>query len=205
MAVGVICKDSRSYRVVGGNAMTSASAADYVWLRDAWTDGVGTTILCINFVRGLSPADALRRVKVTPGTSGEYGVAAYSAEGGTVLAESGWATKYVTNVAEPLSLGTAVATVFADLKGADFTYEANEQLITTFSLYSYRLREGNQPDRFLADVRELGLYRDDDGYADDPISSALALASRAAGVRLSRSQYAKPTLIGSTDHLYPSW
>ncbi|MEV6159802.1 DUF6461 domain-containing protein [Nonomuraea sp. NPDC052129] len=106
-------------------------------------------------------------------------------------------------VAEPLSLGTAVARVFADLNGADFTYEANEQLITTFSLYSYRLREGGQPDRFLADVRELGLYRDDDGYADGPISSALALASRATGVRLSRSQYARPTLIGSTDHLYP--
>ncbi|WP_327586169.1 DUF6461 domain-containing protein [Nonomuraea sp. NBC_00507] len=204
MAVGAVCKDSRSYEV-GGNAMSSASAADYVWLRDAWTDGVGTTILCINFVRRLSPADALRRIKVTPGTSGEYGVEAYSAEGGTVLAESGWATKYVTNVAEPLSLGTAVATVFADLKSADFTYEANEQLITTFSLYSYRFREGNDPDRFLTDVRELGLYPDDDGYAEGPISSALALASRATGVRLSHSQYARPTLTGSTDHLYPSW
>ncbi|MGV9385667.1 DUF6461 domain-containing protein [Nonomuraea sp. NPDC003707] len=184
--------------------MSGAIAGDYAWLRDAWTDGVGTTLLCINFVRGLSPADALRRVKVTPGTSGDYGVAAYAAEGGTVMAESGWATKYVTNVAEPLSLGTAVATVFADLKGSDFTHEVNEQLITTFSLYSYRFRKGNDPDRFLADVRELGLYPDDDGYADDPISSALALASRATGVRLSRSQYAKPALTGSTDHLYPS-
>ncbi|GIH28173.1 hypothetical protein Aph01nite_64830 [Acrocarpospora phusangensis] len=185
--------------------MSGATAGDYAWLHDAWTDGVGTTVLCINLVRGLSPADALRRIKVTPGTSGEYGVAAYTAEGGTVLAESGWATKYVTNVAEPLSLGTAVATVFADINGADFTHEVNEQLITTFSLYSYRFREGNDPDRFLTDVRELGLYPDDDEYAVNLISSALALASRTTGVRLSRSQYARPTLTASTDHLYPSW
>ncbi|WP_433445153.1 DUF6461 domain-containing protein [Nonomuraea sp. CA-141351] len=116
--------------------------------------------------------------------TGEFGVAVYAAEGGTVLAESGWATKYVTKVAGPLSLRTAVATVFADLKGADFTYEVNEQLITTFSLYSYRFREGDDPDRFLADVHGLGLYPDNDGYADAPISSALALASRATGVRL---------------------
>ncbi|WP_371778517.1 DUF6461 domain-containing protein [Streptosporangium subroseum] len=185
--------------------MSGATAADYAWLRDAWTDGVGTTVLYITFVRDLSPEDALRRIKVTPGTSGESGVAAYAAEGGTVLAESGWATRYSSNMAEPLSLGTAMATVFADLNGADFTYEVNDQLITTFSLYSYRFREGKDPDRLLADVRDLGLYPDDDGFSEDPIPSALALASRATGVHLSRARYARPTLTGPTDHLYTTW
>ncbi|MEU7003583.1 DUF6461 domain-containing protein [Nonomuraea sp. NPDC046570] len=184
--------------------MPGATAADYAWLSERWTDGVGTTVLCINFVRDLSPADALRRIKVTPGTLGEFSVAAYAAQGGTLLADTGWATKFVSNMAEPLSLGTAVATVFADLKGADFTYEVNDQLITTFSLYSYRYREGDDPDRLLADVRDLGLYPND-GYSADPITSALALASRATGVHLSCAHYARPTLTGSTDHLHPTW
>ncbi|GAA4983334.1 hypothetical protein HD597_010036 [Nonomuraea thailandensis] len=183
--------------------MGGATAADYAWLSDRWTDGVGTTQLCINFVRDLSPADALRRIKVTSGTLGKFSVAAYAAQGGTVLADTGWATKYVTNVAEPLSLGTAVATVFATVEDSDFTFWLNERLITTFGLYGYRYREGDDPDRLLADVRELGLYGD--GYGENPIASALALASRATGVHLSRAHYARPALTGSTDHLQATW
>ncbi|WP_162641232.1 DUF6461 domain-containing protein [Streptosporangium sp. 'caverna'] len=185
--------------------MGGATAADYAWLSERWTDGVGTTVLCINFVRDLSPADALRRIKVTPGTLGEFSVAAYATQGGTVLADTGWTTKYVSNVAEPLSLSTAVATVFADVENSDFTFRLNERLITTFGLYSYRYREGDDPDRLLADVRDLGLYDDGDGYSEDPIASALALVSRATGVHLSRAHYARPALTGSTDHLQATW
>ncbi|MFF4197486.1 DUF6461 domain-containing protein [Nonomuraea sp. NPDC001831] len=181
--------------------MGGATSADYAWLSDRWTDGVGTTALCITFVRDLSPADALRRIKVTPGTRGDFNVAAYAARGGTVLADTGWATKYVSNLAEPLSLGTAVATVFANVEDSDFTYEVNDRLITTFGLYGYRYREGDDPDRLLTDVRELGLYDDVDGYGADPVPGALALASRATGVHLSRAHYARLALTGSTDHL----
>ncbi|MGW4406621.1 DUF6461 domain-containing protein [Nonomuraea sp. NPDC004702] len=181
--------------------MGGATSADYAWLSDRWTDGVGTTVLCITFVRDLSPADALRRIKVTPGTHGDFNVAAYAARGGTVLADTGWATKYVSNLAEPLSLGTAVAMVFADVEDSDFTYRVNDRLITTFGLYGYRYREGDDPDRLLADVRELGLYDDGDGHHEDPIPGALALASRATGVHLSSTHYARPALTGSTDHL----
>ncbi|MFI7419441.1 DUF6461 domain-containing protein [Nonomuraea sp. NPDC049684] len=59
--------------------MDGATSADYAWLSDRWTDGLGTTVLCITFVRDLAPADALRRIKVTPGTRGAYDVAAYAA------------------------------------------------------------------------------------------------------------------------------
>ncbi|MFI7419440.1 DUF6461 domain-containing protein [Nonomuraea sp. NPDC049684] len=104
-------------------------------------------------------------------------------------------------MAEPLSLGTAAATVFADVEDSDFTYEVNDRLITTFGLYGYRYREGDDPDRLLADVRELGLYGDGDGYGEDPVAGALALASRATGVHLTRAHYAQPALTGSTDHL----
>ncbi|MFK4036345.1 DUF6461 domain-containing protein [Nonomuraea wenchangensis] len=185
--------------------MAGATATDYAWLSEKWTDGVGAPYLCINFVRDLSPVDALRRIKVTPGTVGQFSVAAYAAQGGTVLADTGWATKYVSNVAEPLSLGTAVATVFANVEDSDFTFKVNERLITTFGLYSYRYREGDDPDRLLADVRDLGLYDDGDGYPNAPIASALALASRATGVHLSRAHYARPALTGSTDHLQGAW
>ncbi|MGP3919172.1 hypothetical protein [Nonomuraea sp. 10N515B] len=72
--------------------MIKATAADYTWLCDRWTDDVGTTLLCINFVQDLLPSEVLRRFGVTPNTSGEHTIAAYKAAGGTVLAESGWAT-----------------------------------------------------------------------------------------------------------------
>jgi hypothetical protein len=176
-----------------------ATAADYAWLSDRWTDGLGTTELCVTFVRALSPSDALRRIKVTPGTHGTFSVTAYAAQGGTVLADTGWGTRYVTNVAEPLSLGTAVATVFANVEDSEFTFRSNDRLITTFGLYGYRYREGDDPDRLLADVRDLGL--DGDEYHRDPVAGALALASRATGVHLSRAHYARPVLAGSTDHL----
>ncbi|MGI5491479.1 DUF6461 domain-containing protein [Microtetraspora malaysiensis] len=174
-----------------------ATAADYAWLRDRWTDGVRTATLCINFVADLSPGEALRRFGVAPGASGEYTIAAYEATGGTVLAETGWATRYSRQY-DPLSARTKAATVQVDIKGAQFTYEVNDRLITTFSLYSYRFREGDDPDQLLDDVRELGLF----DASGDLVPSALALASRATGVDLSRNQYTRPSLTGSTDHLY---
>ncbi|NJP92024.1 hypothetical protein HCN51_21600 [Nonomuraea sp. FMUSA5-5] len=145
----------------------------------------------------------MRRIKVTPGTSGKFSVAAYAAQGGTVLADTGWGTRYVTNVAEPLSLGTAVATVFANVEDSEFSFWANERLITTFGLYGYRYREGDDPDRFLADARDLNLCGD--GYCENRVAGALALASRATGVHLSRAHYARPALTGSTDHLQAAW
>ncbi|AQZ67002.1 hypothetical protein BKM31_41080 [[Actinomadura] parvosata subsp. kistnae] len=183
--------------------MGGAAAADYAWLSDRWTDGVGTTELCINFVRDLSPADAMRRITVTPGTSGKVSVAAYAAQGGTVLADTGWGTRYVTNVAEPLSLGTAVATVFANVEDSEFSFWSNERLITTFGLYGYRYREGDDSDRLLADARDLNLCGD--GYCENHVAGALALASRVTGVHLSRAHYARPALTGSSDHLQAGW
>ncbi len=50
----------------------------------AFTDGVGQTWVCVGFVRDLAPQEALHRIGATPG------VAAYAADGGTVLTEYGW-------------------------------------------------------------------------------------------------------------------
>lgn len=106
--------------------MGGATAADYAWLRDRWTDGVGTTTLCVNFVASLSPGEALRRFGVTPGTSGDYTIAAYEATGGTVLAQTGWATSNSRQY-DPLSACTKAATVYVDIKGDEFTCEVNDR------------------------------------------------------------------------------
>ncbi|GIH62263.1 hypothetical protein Msi02_30800 [Microbispora siamensis] len=54
---------------------------------------------------------------------------------------------------------TKAATSQEDTKGDEFTYEVNSRLIVvTLSLHSYRFRQGDDPDRLLDDMRELGLF-----------------------------------------------
>lgn len=54
-----------------------------------------------------------------------------------------------------------------------------------------RFREGDDPDRLLDDVRELGLFH----ASGDLVPSALALASRATGVDLSSNQYTRLLMV----------
>ncbi|MEU6744204.1 DUF6461 domain-containing protein [Streptosporangium sandarakinum] len=186
--------------------MSSATAAAYKWLCEEFSDGLGEIWLFAGFVRDLSPEHALQRIGVIPGPLGEsgFGVAAYAADGGTVLIEYGWAGIIYDRDME-LSEGTAAAVVRATINNRDFTYSVDGRLITTFGLYSYRFREGADPDRLQADVEDLGMDIDGDrpGCPDDPVSSALALAERATGVHLSSARFARPALIGSTDHIHP--
>ncbi|MEV0197093.1 DUF6461 domain-containing protein [Nonomuraea sp. NPDC050691] len=148
----------------------------------------------------------MRRIRVTPGSPSEsgQGIAAYTADGGTVLIEYGWA-RTVYDKAHLLSTGTAVAAVYMNIKNDGFTYCVDGQLITRFSLYAYSLRKGGDPDRLQTDVEDLGMDIDGDqpDFPDDPVSSALALAERATGVHLPSARFASPALIGSTDHIYP--
>ncbi|MEU4541667.1 DUF6461 domain-containing protein [Streptosporangium sp. NPDC023825] len=186
--------------------MSSATAAAYEWLCQEFSDGVGEIWLFAGFVRDLSPEKALQRIGVIPGPLGEsgFGVAAYAADGGTALIEYGWAG-IIYNCDMELSEGTAAAAVRATINNRDFTHSVDGRLITTFSLYSYRFREGADPDRLQADVEDLGMdiNGDQPDFLDDPVSSALALAERATGVHLSPACFARPALIGSTDHLHP--
>ncbi|WP_084962917.1 DUF6461 domain-containing protein [Thermoactinospora rubra] len=183
--------------------MDGATAATYEWLRGEFSDAEETW-LCAGFVRDLSPREALRRIHVTPGSLSEsgQGVAAYAADGGTVLIEYGWA-RTVYDKARLLSVGTVAASVYVNIKNDGFTYCVDGRQITTFSLYAYSLREGADPDRLQSDVEDLGMDIDGNqlGFPDDPVSSALALAERATGVHLSSAHLASPALIGSTDHL----
>ncbi|GAA2686301.1 DUF6461 domain-containing protein [Nonomuraea recticatena] len=186
--------------------MSKATAATYEWLYQEFTDGVGETWLCVSFVRDLSPEEALQRINVIPGSPlvGEgFGVAACSARGGTVLIEQGWGG-IVHNESDILSEGSSAAAVHVTINRADFAYYEDGRLITTFGLYSYRYREGTDPDRLAADVVELGMAIDgDEPGINEPTSAALALAERATGVHLPRAGYGQTALVGSTEHLYP--
>ncbi|MGW0066527.1 DUF6461 domain-containing protein [Streptosporangium sandarakinum] len=186
--------------------MSSTTAAAYKWLCREFSDDLGEIWLFAGFVRDLSPEHALQRIGVIPGSLGEsgFGVAAYAADGGTALIEYGWAGIIYDHDME-LSEGTAAAVVRATINNRDFTCSVDGRLITTFSLCSYRFREGADPDRLQADVEDLGMDIDGDrlGFPDDPVSSALALAERATGVHLSSARFARPALIGSTDHIHP--
>ncbi|GAA0826562.1 DUF6461 domain-containing protein [Streptosporangium amethystogenes subsp. fukuiense] len=184
--------------------MSSATAATYEWLYREFTDDADETWLYATFVQGLSPQEALRRIGVAPGPlDSGFGVAAYAARGGTVLIECGWAG-VIYDMAGPLSVGASAAAVLATIKNEDFAYCVDGQLVTTFDLCSYSLREGSDPDRLQADVEDLGLNDGDPlEFPDDPISRALALAERATGVHLSAARYASPALSGPTDHLEP--
>lgn len=184
--------------------MSGAMAASYGWLREEFTDDMGETWLSAGFVRDVSPGEALRRMGVTPCSVAELsvcGVAAYAADGGTFLVESGW-MRAIHDQAPLLSAGTAAAAVFMTMKNDGFTYCVDGRSITTFGLYAYSRRRGSDPDRLQADVETLGMdIAGEQPEITDPVSSALALAERATGVHLSPARYAGPALIGSTDHL----
>ncbi|MEU6788655.1 DUF6461 domain-containing protein [Nonomuraea angiospora] len=173
--------------------MSGATAADYAWLAEERTGYDGEAWLCLTFVRGLPPDEAFRRIGAAPGATGEFEIAAYAVQSGTVL-EYGWA-RMLWEQSVPLSVGTVVATVFADINHDDFFYLVDGRRITSFCWYAYSLRDGLDPDPLLADVHELGLDLDDG--TEQPLPSALALAERATGVRLHRADFIRPSLIGS--------
>ncbi|MED7928691.1 DUF6461 domain-containing protein [Nonomuraea sp. LP-02] len=184
--------------------MSGATVTTYEWLYDEFTDGLGEPWLHAGFVHGLHPEDAMQRIGITPGPLDEAGsgVTAYAAHGGTVLLER-CGEGIVYGNAHLLSEGTAAAAVRVTLKGEDFIYYVKDQLITTFSLFSYRFREDSDPDRLRSDLQELGMNLDDERpeFPEHPVASALALAERATGVHLSPAHYADPALTGTTGYM----
>ncbi|GAA2846434.1 hypothetical protein GCM10010517_03120 [Streptosporangium fragile] len=178
--------------------MSDATAGEYEWLYQEFTDGAGDTWLCISFVQGILPREVLRRIDVVPGTVGDFGVEAYTADGGTVLIDYGWGTS-VDAAPGLLSSGTTMATVFATIKRDNFSLLIEGDLITKFDLYGYSYRHGDIPEHLLADLQELGLDRDD--LTENPIPRALAFASSATGVRFWRRHFAQDALTGASDHL----
>jgi hypothetical protein len=176
---------------------SGAVAADYAWfVRECEEHSDG---FCATFVRGLSPEEAFRRIGAIPDDiSGDWGIEARAASGGTVLIDYGYAM-----LSELISRGTTAATVFTNGSlDEDFVYSVDGVVVTKFEPHSPDWRRGSDPDRLLAQMREVGILLDEEATGDLRITRALALAERVTGVRLSPAHYALPVVVGSVDHLY---
>ncbi|MEV4219240.1 DUF6461 domain-containing protein [Nonomuraea sp. NPDC049725] len=171
----------------------------HAWLCAGFTGDPGGPWLHAGFARDLTPEEAMRRIGVTPGPLGQdgHGVSAYAADGGTVLLER-FGDGAVHDGITRLSAGTVAAVVRVTHSGADFGYYADGELITAFGLFSYRLRQGADPDRLADDLRALGVDVDGERpeFPGHPVAGALALAERATGVHLSSANRTAPVLTG---------
>ena len=92
------------------------------------------------------------------------------------------------NVGQRLSAGTEVVMVSSTAKPTeDFEYWADGNWVTTFEPYRAFDRSGAEPDRFLREMRQVGMVTEANDVAEGPeddLSAALDLATLALGIRL---------------------
>jgi hypothetical protein len=92
------------------------------------------------------------------------------------------------NVGKRLSLGTEVVVVsWTPKPNEDFEYWADGTLATRFEAYRVCDRDGSEPDRFLREMRQVGMVTEADDAADGPedyLIATLDLATLALGIRL---------------------
>jgi hypothetical protein len=165
----------------------------------------------VSFIRDLSPHEALTRLGVDTDTIeemtfdelDEYAnesmlesdgdaryVGAVKVDDWTVLIEpSGWRVAAEPGVRERVSRGTEVVSVNRhDYASDDFIHTIDGDVITRFEPLVPHLRSGSDPDRWVHQMRDVGLGRRtfDDPIPDDRIASAFALASIITGISFSR-------------------
>ncbi|MGJ6964370.1 DUF6461 domain-containing protein [Streptosporangium sp. G11] len=176
--------------------MSGATPADYAWFIEEYMSG--DHFLGVTFVRGLSPEEALRRVGATPGDiSREWAIEAYAADGGTVLLDY-----HCYEMPEALSRGTETARlVTGTTMDEEFVHSVDGVVAARFEPYFPVDREGGDPDRLLAHMRDLGMPLDGEELPDARTTRdlALVLAARATAVSLTPAHHAVPPIVGSTD------
>lgn len=93
------------------------------------------------------------------------------------------------DVATRLSAGTEVVVVsWTPKPNENFEYWANGTLVTRFEAYRVFDRDGSEPDRFLREMRQVGMVTEADDAAEGPeddLIAALDMATLALGIRLS--------------------
>lgn len=92
------------------------------------------------------------------------------------------------NVGKRLSAGTEVVVVEWTPKPTEiFEYWADGTLVTRFEPYRACDRDGSEPDRFLGEMRQVGMVTEADDAVEGPeddLIAALNLATVALGIRL---------------------
>ncbi|MBD3138974.1 DUF6461 domain-containing protein [Microbispora bryophytorum] len=192
-----------------------------------WLSGAGPlgSVFGVSFVRGLAPREALVRLGVDESTIDEMtfeeldenaeeclessdgidaGWAGAVRMGDwTVLVEpGGWRVAAGTGVLERLSQGAEVVAVSRhDYASDDFAHAIDGRLITQFEPLASHLRSGDDPDRWIGAMRDLGLGLNgfDDPLPEDPIGAAFALAGVITGVDLSPALLEMTFLAGTTN------
>lgn len=174
------------------------------WLADCESLG---EIYCVSFIRNLSPEEALRRFGVNESTL-EEGVAfdeldrrsvesmrddaagyigAAKTDGWTVVVEpGGWKIAVDSETYARVSRGTEVVSVCRhDYASDSFAYIVDGESVVHFDPMRPGDRSGSDPDRFIKEMREVGLNPEHDididianAFIDFPMERSFALASR---------------------------
>ncbi|MEU9834707.1 DUF6461 domain-containing protein [Streptosporangium sp. NPDC048047] len=161
-------------------------------------------IYCVSFVRDLSPEEVLRRFGVDESTieevtfdeldersmesmmdDGAGHIGAVKVGDWTLVVEpGGWKIAVDSEIMARVSQGTEVVSVCRhDYASDTFAYIVNGQPVVWFDPMLPDARSGNDPDRFIKEMREVGLDPEydierEDTRIDSPIERSFALASR---------------------------
>ncbi|MET9336505.1 DUF6461 domain-containing protein [Nonomuraea sp. NPDC003804] len=166
-------------------------------------------IYCVSFVRDLSPEEVLRRFGVDETTMEEvafdeldersaesmrddaagYIGAAKVGDWAVVVEPGGWQIAVDPETYARVSQGTEVVSVCCHNYASDtFAYIVDGTPVVWFDPMLPDARSGSDPDRFVEEMRELGLDPDHDidgPGIDYPIERSFALASRITGLLFS--------------------
>ncbi|MGW0062416.1 DUF6461 domain-containing protein [Streptosporangium sandarakinum] len=168
-------------------------------------------IYCVSFVRGLSPDEVLRRFGVDESTMEEgvtaeeldersvesmrddaagYIGAAKIGDWTLVIEPGGWKLAVDPDIYGLVSRGTEVVSVCRhDYASDSFAYIVDGEPVVWFDPMLPDARSGNDPDRFVKEMRDVGLDPehdiDDDPRIDVPIGRSFALAGRITGLPFS--------------------
>ncbi|WP_067136753.1 DUF6461 domain-containing protein [Microtetraspora malaysiensis] len=175
--------------------MVELSRADFDWLRDITVLGHAWSL---TFVRGVDEAEALRRlgaqqVDIRLFTKEECPlpevVRAWRLGDWTVIIEVADCRLVDPKVTDALSAQTETIMIFENVNGwSGFEHVVDGQLMTSFDPVAACLREGDEPDRFVEEMRAAGFdpdtVSDEDFDLPDDEGSLFVLTALLTGVVL---------------------
>ncbi|GAA3465756.1 DUF6461 domain-containing protein [Nonomuraea roseola] len=179
---------------------------EFSWLSDCEALG---EIYCVSFVRDLPPEEVLRRFGVDESTMEEvtfdelddrsaesmradaagYIGAVKIGDWTVVIEPGGWQIAVDSKIGARVSRGAEVVSVCShDFASDTFAYIVDGTPVVWFDPMFPDERSGSDPDRFIEEMRQVGLDPDHDidgPGIDFPIPSSFALASKITGLPFS--------------------
>ncbi|WP_155354025.1 DUF6461 domain-containing protein [Acrocarpospora macrocephala] len=186
-----------------------AAVGDYNWVPQARKFGQG---FCASFISGLASSDVIERLELReePGRQGPDTVQIGTVEGGAIMIEYGGQAGVLLPVIRQLSQGTEIASVTrSDHHRSRFVHARDRYVISSFDPMFPEWHTSREPDDLRRNLEDLGMLvrssGDDDGFFDQYLEGAFALAERYTGVRL-RDYHIHQGLPhrASIAHYYPS-